>query len=284
MEFATRTATDRDREALYDVISTVGWGITRESIGAIQTWDPEAYLVAEGPEGRTLGVIFGLGYPRTGWLGHLVVRPECRGVGVGRALFGQALARLRALGKEPIHLTATAMGENLYRRFGFVDNGNWSRWQGSVPPGGLTRPPSVDGLSVEPLREADLADVVAFDAERFGEERGFVLRWLFRTYPEGGRVARRPTGEVAGYFLPGTEGLGPFLTEEDAARPLFAAALATFAGRPASFTFPDGNVRARSLCQEAGLAPCRTWLRMRLGDDPMPPRDECIFNASVAKG
>lgn len=283
MEFSVRPAGPQDLPALHEVIETTGWGIAPESVRAIQTWEPEAYLVAEDQSGRALGVIFGLRWSRTGWLGHLVVRPESRGGGVGKALFGRALARLEAAGCRTVYLTATTMGEPLYTRFGFVADGGWSRWRGTA-----SRDAAAcfwDGeTSVDILTGDDLGEVAAFDAARFGDDRGKALRYLYDAYPGGGRVARRRDGSVAGYLLTGTEGLGPFVAEEDAARPLFGAALELFRGRTLSFTFPDANRLARELCREAGLEPFRSWLRMRLGPDPAPPRDGCIFNASVAKG
>jgi GNAT superfamily N-acetyltransferase len=265
-----------DLEALHGVISTTGWGITRESLQAIQAWDPGAYLVAEDPAGRALGTVFGLRWRRTAWVGHLVVRPDCRGGGVGQALFGRALERVLAIGCRPVYLTATAMGEPLYAKFGLVADGGWSRWSGTAEAG--------PAKGVQVMKAADLEDVVRFDAERFGDDRGAALRWLLAAYPGEGRILRRPDGSLGGYLLRGTEGLGPFVADEDAAPALFRAALGLFAGRPASFTFPDGNRLAPELCRSAGLTPGRTWLRMRLGDDLSPPRDDSVFNASVAKG
>lgn len=283
MDFSLRTATIADLAALHEVISTTGWGITVESIRAILTWDPEAYLIATDEARTAAGVVFGLGYARTGWLGHLVVRPDCRGGGVGRALFERALERLRERGIRPVYLTATEMGAPLYAKFGFVPDGSWSRWRGTAAPGaGRARPEG--SLEVQMMREADLPEVVAFDAGRFGDDRGKALRWLFAAYPGEGRIARRPDGRLAGYLLRGTEGLGPLVADPEAVRPLFGAALDLFAGEPVSFTFPEGNLVAPDLCRETGLAPCRTWLRMRLGPDSSPPRDGTIFNASVAKG
>lgn len=303
MDFSLRVAGLPDLEQLHDVVSTTGWGITRESIRAILTWDPEAYLVAEDPAGRALGVGFGLRWERTGWIGHLVVRPEAQGVGIGKALFGRALERLKAAGAWPVYLTATTMGAPLYAKFGFQPDGGWSRWRGVVtaeaaerlvrPEDGAPSDPASqqpdgqpDGAAVEArvMEAADLPSVVRFDAERFGDDRGQALRYLFAAYPGGGRCAVRPDGSLAGYLLHGTEGLGPFVAEKAAVRPLLAAATTLFPGEPLSLTFPDGNRLALEVCREAGLAPFRTWLRMRLGPDASPPRDVCIFNASVAKG
>lgn len=282
--FTVRKADPGERERILGVIETTGWGITRESVGAILDWDPAAYLIAEDPAaGEPLGVIFRLGYRRTGWLGHLIVRPECRGGGVGKALFGEALAEVRALGKSPVYLTATDLGQPIYEKFGFVVDGGWSRWRG-VSPGPAALPLVAGELAAQPLQEADLAEVVAFDTARFGDDRGVVLHWLCREHPAGGRVVRRADGTVAGYFFDGTEGLGPCVADPEAARPLLREALALYAGRTLALTFPDANATAPELCREAGLEPFRTWRRMLLGDDPSPPQDDRIFNASVAIG
>lgn len=288
MDFTLQTAGRDELETVHQVITSTGWPIRRESVEAIMTWDPEAYLMARGPGGEPLGVIFGLGrgYRRTGWLGHLVVRPECRGGGVGKALFGTALARLGALGRGPIYLTATAMGAPIYAKFGFVDDGLWSRWAGVAAPERVTaEAPGGEECRVRPMRAADLAQVAAFDAARFGDDRAAQLHHFFRAYPGGGWVAELSNGALAGYLLRGADGLGPLLAEPAAARPLFRTALTLFAGEPVYFSFPDANAPAEALCREAGLAPVdRKWLRMRLGTDETPPCDPVIFNASVAKG
>lgn len=283
MEFTVRRAEPTELDRILGVIDTTGWGITRESVGGILDWDPAAYLIAEDPQGTPLGVIFRLGYRRTAWLGHLIVRPEYRGGGVGKALFGRALDEARALGKAPVYLTATDLGQPIYAKFGFAVDGGWSRWRG-VSPGPAALSPAPTEPAVQLLREKDLPEVVAFDAERFGDDRGVALRWLFRQRPDGGRVVRGADGRIAGYFLDGTEGLGPFAAEAKAARPLLREALALYEGRTFALTFPDANAEARALCQEAGLSPFRTWRRMLCGNDPTPPRDDRIFNASVAIG
>ncbi|MGE5506947.1 MAG: GNAT family N-acetyltransferase [Chitinophagales bacterium] len=286
MDFTLHTARREEAAVVHGVITSEGWPIRLPSVEAIMAWDPEAYLIARNGAGEPVGVIFGLGpsYGRTGWLGHLVVKPECRGGGVGKALFGAALARLRKLGRNPVYLTATAMGAPIYAKFGFVEDGFWSRWQGIAAPERVAAE-AKGGCAVREMTEADLARVAAFDAVRFGDDRSVQLRDLFRAYPGAGRVAERPGGELAGYLLRGTDGLGPFVADPEAAAPLFHSALALFAGGPVYFSFPDGNPRAAGLCRAAGLAPVdRKWLRMRLGDDPTPPDDATLFNASVAKG
>jgi hypothetical protein len=240
--------------------------------------------VAEDASGLALGVGFGLLWGRTGWIGHLVVRPEAQGAGIGKTLFGRALERLAAAGARPVYLTATTVGAPLYAEFGFQPDGGWSRWRGVVSPETGNGPPSGAAVEARVMETADLPRVVRFDAERFGDDRGQALRYLYAAYPGGGRVALRPDGSLAGYLLQGTEGLGPFVAEEEAVRPLLAAAAALFAGEALSLTFPDGNRLAPEVCRAAGLSPVRTWLRMRLGPDDSPPRDACVFNASVAKG
>lgn len=286
MPVATLFGGPEDCSTIHEVIATAGWGITRECVQVVQALDPQAYVLATDDSGRVVGVGFGVGFRASAWIGHLVVRPESRGGGVGRTMFERLLSRLKQLGRWPIYLTATQMGAPLYAKFGFIEDGGWTRW--TIPE---TRQPEADvyqdhpeEVHVRAMIDSDLSEVYRFDAERFGDHRGELLGLFHRLYPGEGLVACRPDGQVAGYVLRGTLGLGPFVAQADAAGRLFDSALRMPLGKDQMhFTFPDSNTAAARLCQAAGLVPVRRWLRMRLGDGCEPDDNE-LFNASVAHG
>ena len=287
MNITTRVSRPDESVIIHEVIDTAGWGITLECVELVLTLDPQGYILGLDETGRALGVGFGLGFRQTGWLGHLVVRPEARGQGLGSRLFTELVERLKQAGRWPIYLTATEMGAPIYAKFGFVEDIGLTRWE--IPETGQIK---VDtswaahpDIRVFQIKEDDLPEIAEFDTLRFGDDRGDMLALFYRLYPENGRLARRSDGRLAGYVLGGTLGLGPFVAEADAAGPLFAEALTMpLEGRPRrTFTFLDANEIAKELCQSAGLVPTRTWLRMRLGEG-CQPKDETIFNMSMAHG
>jgi len=287
LNITTRMSRPDESAIIHEVIDTARWGITLECVELVLSLDPQGYILGFDETGRALGVGFGLGFEQTGWLGHLVVRPETRGLGLGTRLFTELLEKLKQAGRWPIYLTATEMGAPLYAKFGFVLDGGLTRWE--IPDGGQIKVDSSwaqhPDIQVTGITEADLPEIAAFDALRFGDDRGDLLASFYRLYPGDARLARRSDGELAGYVLGGTLGLGPFVAEADAAGPLFAEALTMpLEGRPRrTFTFMDANQLAQELCQQAGLISTRTWVRMILGEG-CQPKDGQIFNMSVAHG
>jgi len=287
LNITTRMSRPDESAIIHEVIDTARWGITLECVELVLSLDPQGYILGFDETGRALGVGFGLGLGQTAWLGHLVVRPEARGQGLGTRLFTELLEKVKQAGRWPIYLTATEMGAPLYAKFGFVLDGGLTRWE--IPENSQvkvdeswSRHPDIQVLKI---KEEDLPEIAEFDALRFGDNRGELLALFYRLYPENGRLARRSDGQLAGYVLGGTLGLGPFVADADAAGPLFAEALTMpLEGRPPrSFTFLDANTQAAELCQRAGLVSTRTWVRMRLGEG-CQPKDETIFNMSVAHG
>jgi len=289
--FSTRVTTTDETAIIHEVIATAGWGITHECVHVVQSLDPAAYLLASDESGRAIGVGFGLAFRQSAWIGHLVVRPEARGLGVGKALFDEILRHLVDSGKWPIYLVATEMGAPLYAKFGFVHDGGWTRWE--FPHGAEPNLAAVAalgasslGISVLPIEDGHLSRLVQFDTERFGDDRGQLLELSYRMYPQRSLVALRPDGDVAGCVVGGTLGLGPFVAEPEAAAPLLASLLRLpSSARPSRIhlTFPDSNTTATELCRAAGMVPTRTWLRMVLGEG-CRPTDSTLFNASVAHG
>lgn len=190
MTFSTRVTTTDESAIIHEVIATAGWGITHECVHVVQSLDPAAYLLASDESGRAIGVGFGLAFRQSAWIGHLVVRPEARGLGVGKALFDEILRHLVDSGKWPIYLVATEMGAPLYAKFGFVHDGGWTRWE--FPHGAEPNLAAVAalgasslGISVLPIEDGHLSRLVQFDTERFGDDRGQLLELSYRMYPSG---------------------------------------------------------------------------------------------------
>jgi GNAT superfamily N-acetyltransferase len=282
----TRVSVVDDSAIIHEVIATAGWGITHECVQVVQALDAQAYILGLDDSGHPNGVGFGLGFGQSAWIGHLVVKPESRGQGIGQRLFESLLTRVKELGKWPIYLTATQMGAPIYAKFGFVEDGSLTRWEipKSKPATASIGKNHTEALNVRTMRTDDLDEIVEFDTMRFGDNRGKLLEVFHMMYPKSGLTCRTSDGQVAGYLLGGTLGLGPFVADDEAAQQLFAHLLKISPqGIPPTLTFLDSNIRARELCKAAGLEPTRTWVRMRLGDG-CEPQDQTLFNMSVAHG
>ena len=73
------------------------------AIGRYLERNPGLSFVAER-EGKIIGCVMGGHDGRRGYLYHLAVAPDCRRLGIGRALVGHALAALAGLGIHKTHI------------------------------------------------------------------------------------------------------------------------------------------------------------------------------------
>lgn len=94
----------------------------RAAIRRKLTVQPELLLVGE-LEGRVVGAVIAGFDGYRGWVHHLAVDPAFRRRGIGRALMGEAEARLRALGCPKLNLQVRASNAEVvafYEHLGFV--------------------------------------------------------------------------------------------------------------------------------------------------------------------
>ena len=235
-----------------------GWASGTDDFAVYLEHEPGGCFVArEG--GRPIGMVTTTRHGVSGWIANLIVVPEARSRGVGRALMERGLAYLGAAGVATVRLDGDPPGIPLYRSLGFVDE--WEslrfRWEGREAP------PSSD---VPEITSADLDRVLAFDAQRFGDDRGRWLRLFLASGCRGFVIERH--GELAGYAVavrtdPAVR-IGPCVAvDAGAARALVAAALE--AGEIATVGLPEANHQARALYEDLGFRQTASSLRMVRG-------------------
>jgi len=254
-----------------------GWASGRRDFELYLAHDPDGCFTAwEG--GRRIGMLTTTAYPASGWMGNLIVVPEARSRGVGRALMVHGLARLERAGVRTARLDGDPPGIPLYRSLGFVDEWESLRFRavgagGEIPPG------------VEALRAGDLDAVAAFDRTCFGDDRGRMLRLLFER-AEWAFAVRRG-GDLAGYLMLLRSDLGlrigPCVAADAAvAEPLLRAALSVGAGETITVGVPAPNPAARLLLGRLGFAPTPSSLRMVRGPRAAVGSLEWVF--AIANG
>lgn len=149
-------------------------------------------------DGRLVGTALATPFGRVATLNLIIVAPEMRGRGLGRAL----VARAMELASDEWRLTATRDGLPLYRSLGFVEGGEIFQYQG--PVAAVPRPEGANWA--EPT---DAEAILALDRAATGMDRTSLLTEIMRTgrfavMREGNRLAGfaaiRPfgRGEVAG--------------------------------------------------------------------------------------
>lgn len=241
---------------------------------AFLTRDPEGARVA-CRDGRVIGSVATMRYaPDLAWVAMVLVEPEARGQGIGRALLEQGLALVADV--PSVGLDATPAGRPLYLTLGFEDAGQLTRLQraGSHTP--QRDPlPSSNGIllsAVRPLRPDDWDDVLDHDRRVTGVDRAQMLRWLAEGAPAYAHVwCDDVSGRVGGFVL-GRHGhdfehLGPVLAPRaDVAEALVSSALAQVpAGRPVVVDAPDTPAGWTAWLRTQGFEPQRPFTRMFRG-------------------
>lgn len=97
---------------------------TREAIIRYLARNPGMSFVAREEDGTLAGAVLCGHDGRRGYLHHLAVRSDCRGLGLGRALAERCLEALRAEGIDKCHLfvkRANVAGQSFWQRIGWTE-------------------------------------------------------------------------------------------------------------------------------------------------------------------
>jgi GNAT superfamily N-acetyltransferase len=270
--FTIRPAAADDIKEMSGVLQRAGLSSYRPEILEFSVADPGTQMLVGCRDDRVAGVAGAVCFGRTGWLGNVAVDDDFRGQGLGRTISQTAVDWLRQAGAETVLLTATKLGQPIYERLGFTDEGvSYGLWeQRSTPNLACDR-----SATAEP---SEMDDVIRQDAEATGEDR---RRYLT---PFAGR-ARVPAGRgQAGYWVALPWGGGPVIAANPAsARPLIVEAIRTSPGL--RLAFPELNAPGAALAVSLGFHLVRRVRRMRLGPPVPGYRPGAIYNVfSLATG
>jgi GNAT superfamily N-acetyltransferase len=234
-----------------------------EDLARYHRRQPDGWFLAR-LDGIPAGMGGAIAYGATARIGLMAVHPNVQRRGIGRALMEHLLEWAAGRGATTVLLDATPAGVPLYTRLGFVTDDH-ARAYSSSRPAALAGPPAD---AVAPLQPADLPEVVAFDAERFGAPRAAVLAQYADECAGRAFVARDRRGRVAGYLMAQAHRLGPWLAgTEQAAEALLCRAL-PLCSADAQVLVPECNRAATTLLERVGFSPGRRWHSMRHGGAP----------------
>ncbi len=206
------------------------------------------------------------------WISMILVLPDVRGQGLGRAVFARCLQQVRDAGLVAM-LDATPQGEPLYASFGFSTLWRLSRWQREATAANADAlaagKPPVDGLA-------------ALDAEALGIARPAVLADLLAR--DGSRCVRNGLG--FGLVRAGriAHHIGPLLSaHEHTAAALLREAARGLDGR-VFIDVPDNRPAMAAALREAGFTRQRSFARMALATRPgtAPPLGQPAFIHAIA--
>ena len=248
-------------------------------------------------EGEIIAVVGAYNYGPAASIGMMAVHPSAQRLGVGERLLAELIGYLEGRGCPLLFLDASAAGQHLYPKFGFVAEGETLRMlrveplrrsmEASLP--GLCRSEdarSHDPSVVSPMKDGDLEEVVAFDAPLFGANRAAVIAALRSQDPDRAFVARDASGHIAGFLIAAGNHIGPWaaISPREAAS-LLSVALALPFDSPPFTTCPASNTAAVSLLRGGGFEVTERLLHMRRGGASDPRQTDYLYaQASLTLG
>src|SRR5437762_6003764 len=182
----------------------------------------------------------------------VLVHPDFRGRGIGRALLNHCVAYLRGRGIRCIKLDATPQGKLLYDRLGFQEEWPLTRWEN----------PNVQihqmkkGTEIRPYAHSDLAQISQLDTNVFCASRETLLETL--SSESSSALVHASKDGIAGYGMlrEGSRAhyLGPLVAAcGSSATSLVGALLGSALGKLVFWDIPDGSVEAVSLADRKSV-------------------------------
>lgn len=204
------------------------------------------------------------------WIGMVLVHPDHRRRGIGRALLERCVGYSRERGARCVKLDATPAGKKVYDGLGFKDEWTLTRWQRTDSPLRSIAPAAgiKDARAVDPL-EIERLDVMAFGVSR----RELVGR--LADVSRRALVLESEKGQVtaSGMLREGADALylGPVVGESAAAGLLLIEhLLSSSGGSKVIWDIPDANAAAVAWAKQHGFIEQRTLARMYLGENSTP--------------
>jgi GNAT superfamily N-acetyltransferase len=241
-----------------------GWNQIESDWRRFLALQPDGCFVGEldgVPVATTAAFVFG----PVAWLAMVLVDIDSRRKGVATTLLKHALDFLDGQGLKTVRLDATAAGQPVYEKLGFVPEYPLTRYQGtpSIADCGLGIADSTHDANPQ------FQEIVAFDHRMTATPREKMLARLFEESPEISRVVHRDR-HVEGYVT-GRRGenatlIGPCIATTDAGPALLHDALHRCAGRPVFLDIPQDNVSAIEIAEKSGLGVQRHFMRMCRGE------------------
>jgi ribosomal protein S18 acetylase RimI-like enzyme len=262
-----RVLTHADLTFADSLRALAGWNQTLADWKRLLSMDPEGCFLAEWngvPAGTATTTVYG---SEVAWLGMVLVHPDYRRRGVGRALLEEGIEHCRKRGARCIKLDATPLGKAVYDNLGFKDEWTLTRWE----RGSDRAERSAIAPRIRDWVAADTEAIEAFDAIVFGASRGKLMP-LLAAKSRSALVLESEPGRVGGYGLlrDGSRALylGPVIvgSSEDGNQ-LIDALVERGNGEKIYWDIPDQNFAAMTRARQHGFVVQRRLTRMYRGEN-----------------
>ncbi len=240
-----------------------GWNQIETDWRRFLTMQPDGCFVGE-LEGTAVATTAAFIFGSVAWIAMVLVDIDSRRKGVATTLLKHALDFLDERRVKTVRLDATAAGQPVYEKLGFVPEYPLTRYLGTAKPS-----PKPSSLLLPPTIGQQLKAIAAFDRGMTVTPREKMLARLFEESPDLTRVLYRE-GQVEGYVT-GRRGanatlIGPCVATAYAGPALLGDAFGRCAGQPIFIDVPRDNAPAIEIVETSGLTIQRHFTRMCRGD------------------
>ena len=253
-----------------------GWNQTPDDWLRFLNHQPDGCFIAEW-DGQPVGTATTTLYEdKVAWIGMVLVHPDARRQGIGRALLEHCIAFLKPR-VACIKLDATPLGKTLYDTLGFKDEWTLRRWETSR----VELPANPMKYRVRPWGDGHAKALRSLDAESFGVSRWRMLLGIAgQTSHELVHLTTKRRVVGFGILRKGVRAhyLGPVVAESIAAAgPLIKSLVLPLPGERIFWDIPDANTCAVELARCLGFTQQRPLIRMFLGENKWPGDPQKIF-------
>lgn len=253
----------------------------QDDLNLYRTLAPDDWYLAEW-DGIPAGMVGVVNYGPMAYVGFMAVHPDFQRKGIAEALMKYSLTKMEAAGCPIALLDASAMGEPLYRKLGFVDDGQSAQYwieESLVRKSTDFQSIQMDGITTRLIRSSDIPNLVQLDTPIFGANRERLFALLIEALPERSFVAEDGFGQLVGFVFSQPKRIGPLVAlNPQAAEALLQTALSVpIEGRVMMIT-PVINPFAQELVLRYGFQHFRTNAHMRYGGTQHPGQRELIYS------
>lgn len=229
-----------------------------------------AAVSAEGVVGTTIALDYD---GKLAWIGMVLVNKAYRGRGISKLLLQYVFDNYKAA----LKLDATALGEPVYTKLGFLPEYTIARM---VNPK-LEHTLRVGDMVAQPLSPKQLTHIREFDAIVSGVQRKNLLKYFYGQYPHKSWILL-DVNRVDGFTL-GRDGcryhhIGPVLaTSTQHAIALVSQALQPLVGQAVVIDVPTDKKELIQFLQSNGFTEQRQFKRMYKEQNPFPGNPDFLF-------
>jgi predicted N-acetyltransferase YhbS len=275
MPFTIRPLEDSDLQTAGTILNLAFHtsGSRLDDLRLYRRMQPDGWFVAAQAE-RLVGMVGAANYGTVAHVGLMAVHPDIQRQGVGLALMQFLLARLDGQGVPLVTLDASAAGQPLYQKLGFIAWDETLVLQRGKPAARPYLPANVQLMSIRELDE-----VVQADMGVFGAGRRNVLQTLLETFPGRAFLQRDEQGVLTGYLFAQHNRLGPWVMFQPGdPQSLLRVALSLPYAGAFSVTVPSGNLVALELLHRHGFERVRANRHMGRGAGGPPGQRWKIYS------